>query len=328
MSVTDLVQEAYDMGFRNKSKIAELLGVSRKSITRAVQAGRIEYYEPFDEDWGINDSHLINSEDDIRDEVNKLISECFYTDVVSLDVIAEESSFDKYIQKIYGDVKSAISKEGGKLFLSCISLTCSKCSRPKLLTKYKTKRGTRLGISRVCNDCLYEGYKNNPKRKEWVHKRRAIKKNLPSISYQINEYCVFTDTSIIAHDHFIPLDTGHGGTYLGNMIPLCHILNNKKLYKNPFTWFETNRQRFKLDQFRFDAVVANLAEQNGLIPGEYRRYVDWCYDNKRSLDEIIADNQRYGYVVTSVELWRDATGTPLPLRIVTDIPTESVRIVS
>jgi len=312
--VESLVQDAYDMGLRNKSKIAEMIGVSRKSITRAVQAGKIEYYEPFDEGWGVVDVPLVNCEESMRELLGIIISESLRESSLCIDEYAEDASFDQFTRSIYGDIKSAIKNEGETPYLSCIHLTCRRCGNIKELSRYNAKRGGSLGISRVCSDCLYEDYVNNPRRLEWAHKRRAIKKNLPSISYQINKRCNLTDTTIIAHDHFIPLDTGHGGTYLGNMIPLCHNLNNKKNRKHPYEWFEANRQRFNLEQSRFDAVVADLAEQNGLTPVEYRQYVDWCYENKRSLDDIIADNKRYGYVVTSVELWREATRRHFPLR--------------
>jgi len=315
-SVSELIQDAFDMGIRNKSKIAELIGVSRKSITRAVQAGRIEYYEPFDSNWGIQEPSLINSTEELREEIDKLISECFYVESISLDRFAEDISFDRHVRQTYGDIKEAIIQIGGKPYLKCFTCTCVGCKVPKLLTRYKSKKGGKLGISRTCSDCLYDKYVNNPKRKEWVQRRRALKKKLPNLSYDLGNFCLITGSGKIAHEHFIPLGIGHGGTYQGNMIPFDFDLNNKKLDNHPFTWFEANRQRFNLDQSRFDAVVADLAAQNGLTPDEYRQYVDWCFDNKRSLDDIIADNKRYGYVVTSAELWREATGRSFPLRFI------------
>lgn len=314
MSVVDLIQDAYDTGLRNKSKIAELVGVSRRSVARAVQAGRIEYYIPFDEDWIINEVDLIVCEDDLRELLGVIISESIRRCDLCIDEYSSDKSFGAFIRKIYGNIKTAVTKEGGTPYLSCIHITCPKCNGMRQLTRYKIKINTSLGISNVCSDCLYTSYVNHPNRKMWSHQRRALKCNLPSQKYKTQEICVLSDSKKTAHDHFIPLGIGHGGTFSGNMISLDRTLNSSKLDNNPFMWFEANRQRFKLDQSRFDSVVADLAEQNGLTSEEYRRYVDWCFENKRSLDDIQADNKRFGYVVTSVELWREAVGLQFPLR--------------
>lgn len=116
-------------------------------------------------------------------------------------------------------------------------------------------------------------------------------------------------------DHFIALRTGHGGTYNGNMIPLCPDLNHSKSFLNPFTWFQSNKQQMALPEERWSEIISYLANQNGLTPDEFREYVDWCYANPRTVDDIKRDNERYGYTVSSVELWQAATGRQFPIRI-------------
>ncbi|UKS30223.1 hypothetical protein LOZ80_15285 [Paenibacillus sp. HWE-109] len=125
--------------------------------------------------------------------------------------------------------------------------------------------------------------------------------------------CALTQRiSRLDDDHFIAIATGHGGTYLGNIIPLSQSVNCSKNDANPFEWIRT---RTDIDANRFADVVAYLADLNGLTFDEYRQFVDWCYANSRTIDEIKRDNERYGYVVSSLELWRESTGIAFPIRI-------------
>ncbi|WP_427050446.1 hypothetical protein [Paenibacillus sp. TC-CSREp1] len=127
--------------------------------------------------------------------------------------------------------------------------------------------------------------------------------------------CDLTDELECDDDHFIPVATGHCGTYLGNMRPLASWLNANKSAANPYEWFEANRQRFDLDQSRFDALVWRLAAQNGLTPEEFRKFTYWCFENPRTVEQIAEDNARYGYKKSSIEIWRDQTGLPFPIAV-------------
>ena|SRR5690554_1947506 len=101
-------------------------------------------------------------------------------------------------------------------------------------------------------------------------------------------------------DHFIPIIAGHGGTTVGNMVPMCSRCNLTKQAKNPFEWAETLDYGQKEN---FDKVVEYLAELNGLMVDEYREFVFWCFENPRDVDEITDENR------DSLELWlriRDA----------------------
>ncbi|HLR58901.1 MAG TPA: hypothetical protein VK094_00285 [Pseudogracilibacillus sp.] len=88
-------------------------------------------------------------------------------------------------------------------------------------------------------------------------------------------------------DHFIAIETGHGGTYKGNMIPLNERLNQTKSNKNPFEWIK--EQSFDIQE-NFKGVVKYLAELNGLEVSEFTKFVYWCYENKRTEEEIIKQN--------------------------------------
>lgn len=157
------------------------------------------------------------------------------------------------------------------------------------------------------------------------HRRRSLKRILLSewtveheeqILSKFNVSCALTQSLEDIHiDHAIPLAWGHGGSYVGNMIPLSAALNLSKNDAHLYVWFETNRQRFNLDRARFNVMTAIIAEQNGLTSEEYRAYYDWCYANQRTINDICADNERYRYVVSSLELWREAAGIAFPIRL-------------
>lgn len=159
---------------------------------------------------------------------------------------------------------------------------------------------------------IHERYKkNNPEThaSKWI-KRRTIKQSLkyefdPVISKRIRKVferkCAITGSKDTHLDHFIPMNTGHGGTYEGNLILLSKELNLSKGTRNPFLWAE----KYLTDEQKenFDKVVEYLAELNGLTVDEYREFVFWCFENKRSIDEITDENR------DSLELWlriRDA----------------------
>lgn len=135
-----------------------------------------------------------------------------------------------------------------------------------------------------------EWKKNNPERVR-AHKYNRRKRELAVVCdwnaekerqmYSYFEYsCALTgDSENITLDHFIPLVTGKGGTTIENMIPLRADLNFSKNDSNPYEWFAANKERFKLSQRNFDAVVSYLAELNEMSTNEYRDYVYKCFDD-------------------------------------------------
>jgi hypothetical protein len=129
------------------------------------------------------------------------------------------------------------------------------------------------------------------------HRYRARKRLLPNtlteeqMSNVINFFggCALTYSKEIHWDHVVPLATGHGGTILGNMIPLRMDLNASKQESNIFEWFEANRQRFNLEQERFDRLIEWLGKANGMTVEEYRDYVYECHANPNEINDAKAN---------------------------------------
>jgi hypothetical protein len=102
--------------------------------------------------------------------------------------------------------------------------------------------------------------------------------------------CALTGESGEIHwDHVIPISIGHGGTTYGNMVPLRPDLNLSKQNANIFEWFEANRQRFNLEQERFDRLIEWLGKANGMTVEEYRAYVYECHANPNEIDDAMAN---------------------------------------
>lgn len=98
--------------------------------------------------------------------------------------------------------------------------------------------------------------------------------------------CVLTGSEDYILEHVVPISSGHGGTTIENIVPMCRELNSSKHNANIFEWFNANRVRFGLSQTKFDALISYLAEVNGMTAKEYRMYVDWCFDNPRDIDDL------------------------------------------
>lgn len=203
---------------------------------------------------------------------------------------------------------------------------CSTCKEEKELAEFPKDKRSPLGIKSECKLChkernkrLYyankkrylavsnEYKRNNPDvRKVRKHKQRALvnnlshdwtKKDMDAVKAYFGGKCPLTGSEDIHYDHFIPLGIGHGGSYIGNMIPLDGRLNESKQAKNPFEWIKT-RDDVSIDAF--NSVVDYLAELNGMTSEEYRSFVYWCFDNQRSVDEIKRDERK------SVDIWKEA----------------------
>lgn len=155
-----------------------------------------------------------------------------------------------------------------------------------------------------------EWSRNNPdKVAKAKAKRKAVKHNLPNESLE-NQYfdtCILTGATDNVHiEHMIPLAWGHGGTYPGNVYAMQGSANLSKGNRNPFSWYESHGERFGITSTSWNALIEKLASRNGMDPSEYVRFVNWCYDNPRTLEQIKADNERYGYIVYSLTLYHEA----------------------
>lgn len=155
-----------------------------------------------------------------------------------------------------------------------------------------------------------ERQRNNPdKVAKRDAKRYARKRNLPSedISSTSFEKCELTGATDNIHiEHFIPLAIGHGGTYFANCYAMQGSANRSKNDSNPFEWYERFGERYGITIEAWSDLIEKLASRNGMDPSEYVRFVNWCYDNPRTLEQIKADNKRYGYVVDSLTLYSEA----------------------
>ena len=120
----------------------------------------------------------------------------------------------------------------------------------------------------------------------WNNERRMRKANLPFDFGEADKRkmlgifdggCALTGSTDFHLDHVIPVASGHGGTIVGNMVPLRGDLNISKHKKNVFVWFNSVREREHLEQERFNAMITYLAEQNGMTVFEYTAYVYECH---------------------------------------------------
>jgi hypothetical protein len=311
-----MVQELLDEGHRVVC-IANHLGEHHEVIRRIIKKERLETYEAFDE---------------VNPHLTKIIDEWDYEDVLddwdrqawegNTVVLPRSSDREdiftlgllKHMREVYGGLREWVEQRA--FYSDNFHVTCCKCEENLPVSQFINKTDRISGLNPSCSRCFYLARSEDAAR-AGANKRRAYKLELPSIwgesdriamRSSFGDACALSGKEDCDDDHFLPLSIGHGGTYLGNMYPLYFRYNRKKYTKNLFDWFEANRQRFELDQSRFDSLVAKLAEQNGLTSEEFREYTDWCFANTRNLSQIKRDNERYGYRVTSVELWREATG--------------------
>lgn len=138
-------------------------------------------------------------------------------------------------------------------------------------------------------------------------KRKQLEKALPrefngklwvSIVERFGGHCALTDSKYFTVDHFIPVAWGHGGLTISNVYPLDAELNKSKSDKNPFVWYEENRDQ--IEEERWNELVFYIAIQNDLTVEEFREYVFWCEYNKRTIEDIKADPK------PSIDIWRES----------------------
>jgi 5-methylcytosine-specific restriction endonuclease McrA len=155
----------------------------------------------------------------------------------------------------------------------------------------REKELNRMKLYREENTEVFKGWwqRNREKTRVYKERRLARKRSLPddlteNQYKEILEYfgyeCALTGQKKDIHmDHVIPLSTGHGGTTCNNIIPLFGSVNQSKNNNNIFEWFELNGARFNIDNCKFDALIAYLAEVNNMTVEEYKAYVFWCHSN-------------------------------------------------
>lgn len=188
--------------------------------------------------------------------------------------------------------------------------------RREIQSKYDStpvRNGKRLEVSkrRRLNGQYREWQRNNKELVSALSQNwRAMMINLPysltkdSINSLLNKFeskCSLTNGSVIEMDHFIPLSWGHGGSYIGNVIPLEKSLNHSKKDLNPFEWIKKTSVLNRIDIKKWKKLIEYLAKENGLTPRQFEEYVYWCENNKRTLKEVKKQGK-----ISSLDLWKNS----------------------
>lgn len=207
----------------------------------------------------------------------------------------------------------------------CKANTPKNCILCPMCGKYKRMDGIEVGVNKstntgyqpCCNACykISDAIDRMLNGKQRTEKRKAFLDNLvftltkeqyKNIIKDFDGKCVLSGVAVtegVDLEHFVALCTGHCGTYVGNCFPMEHKLNCSKNGKNPFVWIVT--ESFEVQQKFWDELVPYLAQQNKMQVGEFVDFVNWCYNHKRTPEQIIADNKKYGYKVPSTTLYYD-----------------------
>jgi len=136
-------------------------------------------------------------------------------------------------------------------------------------------------------------YKLTPQAKllSRVHsnRRRGRQKSLPdtltsvewqSILADFDGKCALTNSTHIHMEHFIPISSGCGGTYVGNVYLMDGNLNLSKSGKNPFEWIRQPRIKLLIDIEKWNSLVAYLAAKNEMSVDTFVSFVYSCFENK------------------------------------------------
>lgn len=209
---------------------------------------------------------------------------------------------------------------------------CTKCGKVKQLSEFNNRSSSKDGKRSECSMCQRaydrEWYKRNSDfkkaqvktyikrwRKEhpeearlYYQTRRTMKKALPNtltheqwLEILVKYKCkcpIRENTENISLDHFIALNTGHGGTVIGNVYPMNSGLNSSKNATNPFIWM---KQLSKKQQMKYKKVIRHLAKLNCMTYKEFKEFTYWCYENPRTVEQVKADSERG---LTSIDLWK------------------------
>lgn len=112
--------------------------------------------------------------------------------------------------------------------------------------------------------------------------------------------CSLTNSTDIAIDHFVPLSWGHGGTYIGNLLPMDSVLNSKKKNKNPIKFLISLVKSGTITTGIYDLILLYFANKNNVSVVEFIDFVYWCDRNRRKLAEIEKSKGKM-----SIDIWKD-----------------------
>jgi len=136
-----------------------------------------------------------------------------------------------------------------------------------------------------------EKYRNHNRR--YVAKKNKLPNDLTNEGFkQLLEIqsskCILTLNDKNLHlEHFLPVSIGYGGTTFGNCYYMDGLLNQSKGNRNPFEWVETQSEDI---QKRFYCLlVPMMAKRNNMSVKEFENYVNHCFENPRTLEELSID---------------------------------------
>lgn len=91
---------------------------------------------------------------------------------------------------------------------------------------------------------------------------------------KFNNSCALTgESENIEFDHVIPISWRVFGTTINNIIPLNKSLNASKGNRNIFKWYEENKDKFDIDEYKFKNAISYVAELNNMTYDEYEKFV-------------------------------------------------------
>lgn len=155
---------------------------------------------------------------------------------------------------------------------------------------YKVRKRKISRLHRKNNIAMYKTKDAN----RWARKK-LLRDDLSAEQYKgvmafFGDRCALTGSSDdVTLEHFIPMSLGHGGSYVGNVYPATGSLNYSKSASNPFDWVMREDVKEKVDMYLWDQLITYLAGTNGMGKSEFIEFVNWCFDNPRSIEDLEKD---------------------------------------
>lgn len=308
------IQDWLDYGL-NFTQISEKVGVHRTTVMRLTRKYSLDDYIQFDE-WISKPQSSVNfewlwEEDRLEEMLYTVFDEgCF---VIEKPVTDDDYAVSTYLISKYKGLNEYLKAKKCRHLYDFIFKECYQCGGVFHVDDYAERIHLYYGLSNNCKKCRREQKSSYLKSNPEIYKRATLKymtlkKYMPFVNdFNVEEYkeCCLTGAIDDVHlDHFIALSTGHGGTYKANLIPLEIAMNISKNNKNPFEWCY---KKSEIDLENFWYAVLYLSKLNCLTFSEYKRFVYWCYDNKRGLYECLSDRRH------SIEIWREQARVQFPL---------------
>lgn len=213
----------------------------------------------------------------------------------------ESNTYDTYYKIYINDVNKNV-------FIK----PCKKCGRFKELNCYRSANidNKLIEYINVCRECEKDFrdeysilFRLRHIKESSVRMSLSIpmtEKQLEYIFDRFNSRCSLTKSIDIVCEHFIPVSWGHGGTYEGNIYLLNFALNLSKGNTNPFEWIKRKDVKNKISMSRWDKLIKYLSSKNKLTVPEFKEFVTWCENNKRTHEQVKNDGNKL-----SIDLWRE-----------------------